>query len=303
MALTNKGSKWEIKNSLYLIFSFIPFLNCIPFFHMNSRIKNKRWAMLGWLAIILQILAILLIFITSVYYPESPNYSDVAEYPDRIDYLTQEQKEKYYNDNSYIYSTEYKLSMANEQYEQAVNQYNENKKQWEEKPEIAAQLDEYTYRMNIKTGILCACLIVLFLLWLILLIISFSERPKYLKLLQKSENNSSITKRLKSVKENIPENHIIKSKKIKTDDKMKTDINSATEEELTKLKGITIIDAKKAIAYREEHEGFSNIDEFFSCINAKPHIIAANEQLLSVGKYNDVSLQKIKNNDKRKIDL
>lgn len=52
------------------------------------------------------------------------------------------------------------------------------------------------------------------------------------------------------------------------------DVNSATAEALATLPGITIIDGKKAVSYREANGGFKNIDEFYSCINAKPHIIA-----------------------------
>mgnify|MGYP000800184658 CR=1 FL=1 len=55
MALTSKGTKWESKNSLYVILAFIPILNGLAFFHMNSRVKNKKWSLLGWFAIVFQI--------------------------------------------------------------------------------------------------------------------------------------------------------------------------------------------------------------------------------------------------------
>lgn len=311
MALTNKGAAWERKNSLYTIFSFIPVLNCIPFFHMHSRIENKRWALLGWFSIIVQILIIIaLFFIPSIQYsnaPERPRYSDVAGVnPSVEDFMSQEQKAKYYEDSSYINSTEFKLSEEYENYQQAYEQYWVDLREWEQRPEIAAQISEYENYGSVWGGILIALCIAFFIIYLLLIIISFTERPRYLKLLAQNENKNSITTRIKSVKDNrnnIDENQNTKPKNAPTNSTAKTDINSADEDALSTLKGITIIDAKKAIAYREEHGGFNNTGEFFACINAKPHIIAAIEEQLTVGDYKTKKTSRSENNGKRQLDL
>lgn len=54
---------------------------------------------------------------------------------------------------------------------------------------------------------------------------------------------------------------------------LQLDINTATEEQFASLTGLTIVDAKKAVAYRNNKGSFNSIDEFFNCIKAKPHII------------------------------
>lgn len=305
MALTNKGAAWERKNSLYLIFSFIPVLNCLPFFHMHSRIKNKKWALLGWFSLIIQILLIVVLFVTPfINAVERPYYSDVAGYiPSVEDFMNQEQKAKYYEDSSYSYSTEFKLSEEYEKYQEATEQYQVDENKWEQQPEIAEQISEYENYNSVRGGITVALPIALILIHLILIIISFTERPRYLKLLAQSENKDSITDRIKSVKDNIDKNQNVMPANAQADSAAKTDINSADEDALSALKGITIIDAKKAIAYREEHGGFSNTDEFFACINAKPHIIAAIEGQLTVGDYKTEKTNQPESNGKRQLDL
>lgn len=308
MALTNKGSKWERKNSLYIIFSFIPVLNCIPFFHMHSRIKNKKWALLGWFSIIIQILIIIaLSIIPDIQYynaPERPNYGDVTGgSPSVEDFMSKEQKAEYIEDSSYINSTEFKLSEEYEKYQEATEQYRADENKWEQQPEIAAQISEYENYGATWRGVLIAFRIAFFIIYLFLIIISFTERPRYLKLLAQSENKDNITERIKSVKDNIDKNQSVKPAKAQADSAAKTDINSADEDALSALRGITIIDAKKAIAYREEHGGFSNTDEFFACINAKPHIIAAIEGQLTVGDYKTEKTNQPESNGKRQLDL
>lgn len=83
------------------------------------------------------------------------------------------------------------------------------------------------------------------------------------------------------------------------------DVNSATAEALATLPGITIIDGKKAVSYREANGGFKNIDEFYSCINAKPHIIANIMNTVYVGTPVQASAQpKAKSSSpKRTIDI
>jgi len=47
MGITNKGRTWENGNSLWLIWSFIMFLNFIPFFWIGVRAKQKKWLVFG----------------------------------------------------------------------------------------------------------------------------------------------------------------------------------------------------------------------------------------------------------------
>ena len=64
----------------------------------------------------------------------------------------------------------------------------------------------------------------------------------------------------------------------------KININSADEKKLASLPGLTIIDAKKAIEYRDNNGGFDNEDAFFALLGLKPHIIVKLKDLIIVGQ-------------------
>lgn len=80
-----------------------------------------------------------------------------------------------------------------------------------------------------------------------------------------------------------------------------TNVNSASEKELTILPGISIITAKKIIKYRELHNGFSSKEEFYKEMKIKPHFQKQLDNLISV---NTVFEQEKQNeNNERIIDL
>lgn len=54
----------------------------------------------------------------------------------------------------------------------------------------------------------------------------------------------------------------------------KLNINAATDNELAALPGLNIIDAKKAVSYREENGDFTSIEQFIGLLDLKPHIAA-----------------------------
>ena len=64
----------------------------------------------------------------------------------------------------------------------------------------------------------------------------------------------------------------------------KTDINNASEIELTALPGISIVTAKKIIKKREEIGGFKNIKDFFLYLKFKPHMQNQLNSLVCVNK-------------------
>ncbi len=318
MALTSKGTKWESKNSLYVILAFIPILNGLAFFHMNSRVKNKKWSLLGWFAIVFQIIILVfgMVILPGIQYttgPEPLYYSDVATYPEVEDFMTKEQKAKFYEDSSYSDSTEFKLTAEYENYQKAIDQYYDDQEQWEQQPEVVAQEEKYDNYQGVINGLRYACVAAFAIVYLFLLIIVFNERPKYLRLLSQSENKTDFAERMNNVRQNmtqssgrnqsqnIVQNNVQNS--AQSTSAVKIDINSASEEELASLTGITIIDAKKAVAYREEHGGFSTVDEFFTCINAKPHIIVSLEPQLTVGDFKLEKSDTTGNTGKRQLDL
>lgn len=87
MALTNRGEKWERKNSLYLIFAFLPVFNSVTFFYINSRVKNKKRNAIAWVLILLQLALVVGLFIVSVISdPALPNYYTVEDFVYEVDY-------------------------------------------------------------------------------------------------------------------------------------------------------------------------------------------------------------------------
>ena len=305
MSITNKGSKWERKNSLYALLGFVPVLNCLAFFHMSSRVKNKKWSLLGWIVLIMNIVMLVVpVIAAEVNNPnDRPYYSSVKSPPEVVDYMTNEQKKLYYEDYSYEYSSDFKLTREYSNYKTAYDQWYEDSQKWEKRPEIVEQIEAYENFEGIQNGITMGLPAILCVLNLIFLIILLTERPKYLKLLAQSENISSVVNRIDSFRKNSLE-ETDKSKKtgVESNDIKQIDINSASEEELSALQGLTIVDAKKAISYREEHGGFNNADEFFTCINAKPHIIVNIQNSIIVGDYKTVKVEE-KTTGKRKLDL
>lgn len=306
MALTNKGSKWEMKNSLIFIWSLFPVLSCITFFGLNGRVKNKKWSILGWASIILNMILILLFVISCVFSNPNtrPYYSDVEKAPEVIDFMTDEQKKTYYNDYSYEFSSDFKITDEYVKYQKAYEYWCDKENEWEKQPDIAAQIDKYENFRSNQEVVIFSSVSAIFVIYAIFLIIALTDRAKYLKLLEQSENKSSIANRINTVAKNTNDKTDNVSKtEVKTAASQQIDVNSATEEELSVLQGLTIIDAKKAVAYREEHNGFDSIDEFFTCINAKPHIIVALEKQLTVGEYKTIQATKTDTPGKRMLDL
>lgn len=63
------------------------------------------------------------------------------------------------------------------------------------------------------------------------------------------------------------------------------DINNCDEGELEKLPGVSLVMAKKAIAYRESKGGFDSVDDFYESITLRPHFISQINDKIECGKY------------------
>ena len=53
MSITKKGKKWEILNSLWIIWTFTWVFNSVAFFWISLRAKHKKWILFGWLYLLL----------------------------------------------------------------------------------------------------------------------------------------------------------------------------------------------------------------------------------------------------------
>ncbi len=129
MALTNKGDKWERQNSLYLIMSFIPFLNAFCFMYMYDRTKHKPWRILMWITIAVSTVTIALFSTLNSYaYTEiaSEGYNNINEAPSINDFATQDYIDSFKNENG-SYKEEWYETEEYKAYEKADAEYNKQK--------------------------------------------------------------------------------------------------------------------------------------------------------------------------------
>ena len=80
-------------------------------------------------------------------------------------------------------------------------------------------------------------------------------------------------------------------------------INSADVKEITKLPGINVVQAKKAIRYREENGGFKTKVEFYTLLKLKEYFIKEIEDMIEIGETDNKN-KFIENEDKdRTVDF
>lgn len=297
MALTNRGSKWESKNSLYVLLAFIPVVNCMAFFHMSSRVKNKKWSILGWVTLFLSLALLLLSFISFTIQYDSPVQVDFSTAPQVSDYLGN----KFYEIDNYMDTPEYK-------------QYEEDYEAWKNLPETVAAREAQNQWADRWNAVFFGASAAYGIFYIVIVFFVFIERPKYIVQLAKQTNKNQAFSQMQFGNTGTPPypqanaaphpdlngpaapyNGQANTATTYAQPQpgtaqaptfaasQGTDINTADEAQLAALPGLTVIDAKKAITYREENAAFRSVDEFFSVIQAKPHIIARLQPLLYVG--------------------
>ena len=74
----------------------------------------------------------------------------------------------------------------------------------------------------------------------------------------------------------------------------KININTATAEELTDLKGVGETIAQRIIAYREQNGPFATANDLLNVNGIGPKIFSDNESVITVGNENETSMKKTK---------
>lgn len=296
MAKSKVGSAgWRFTNSLFFVLSFVPILQWIPYFIMNGKLPKKKWLLMGFSNILILVMLLSGTIINGVIYdrnrvsyPKSPSLEDYM----REDYL------------DYSYS-EYEKFPEYKEYEKAVEEYHATDEY------IAAKENNDQNSRRKRNVSLTLSLIFVMTYFVYLIIIFFVERYRYLRELSEYENRRGVygalkassnaykdadkaqsnkdTSNNKSEKNNVGNNKGRSDRNVNgaadtmqesiahTADKEamgnRINVNTATEEELQSLPTISIIDAKKIIEYRNKNGHFSDLDDFFTAFNAKPHMI------------------------------
>lgn len=96
-----------------------------------------------------------------------------------------------------------------------------------------------------------------------------------------------------------PEKIPAKEETVREDVTEKTDLNTASEEELSKLPGISIIIAKKIISTREEEGAFSSVNDFIKRMKIKPHFA---KRIVNMVETSEVKSAP-KNEKRRELDI
>ena len=305
MAAQTKKHRWV--DILLIVLSGIPFLNSYTLLHFGGRTKTKKWTRFGWIILFLNIVLILTMIMSVALresvrreYPESTR-PNVYDYVDRQSY-----------DNS-----QYDERTSLPGYDEYLNA----KYKWEHSEAYLAADTRYRNRRALFSGIHYAGLIAFCVVNLVTFFYVISQKNAYFEKCDQTENariKSSVYNRLEQElqqpqqprqprpltpvqqappqpvpvskfpepiqwPEPVPSPATEMPSRISAETPgQRLDINTATEDQLAALPGLTIIDAKKAIAYRDAHGGFADLDAFFAEINAKPHIIVRLQDQLTV---------------------
>lgn len=344
MAYTNKGSKWETQNSKIFILSFFPFLQSIPFFHMNSKIPNKKWKIEGILSIVMAFIFVVLSVAFAVTAWNDP-YDTTQGRPDQNDYITQSEFMEKYADEIENEGWTIESTPEYQEYDKAFDE-------WLNSDECN-ELEEKESQWNSRFMALMMASIALGAAFNIAMIISaFNQRVVFLRKLARIEDGKEVAQDFQSMRrvtanvanraqvlnqsvqparsvappvqptpQPVYQQPVVQAApvqsvaptqpvappvpvqpvapvqpapvqqapqkaftpppvsnpgEVKLDDlpDYMLNVNSATEAEIEALPGITIIDAKKAITYRENNGVFSTIDEFYDSMGLMPHVIA-----------------------------
>ncbi|MBI6874763.1 ComEA family DNA-binding protein [Clostridium aciditolerans] len=268
MAVTSKGSKWEISESCYIIAAFIPMMNWMAILYVGLTTNVKRWIYWGVFYATPLILSICLLYFSGGHpgdFEAFERYCNLLqimaiiqafwirkEYLIRLEairegkILTKDEVKAILEKNKSINSDK-KVS--------AVKDSQENTKE--------SMINEFTNAIEQSESLLT----------------KDKEIPK-------TKDNPRNTKEIKI---NQVNNFKEKRDNILTKGRKEAiniiDINTASESELASLPGIGLILAKKAINHRETKGYFNSVDEFSKILSLKPHILERIKPLVIVNKF------------------
>lgn len=287
MAITNKGTKWEMKNSWFFIFLIFLPINFICYLIMNGRQPKRQYIVKAFLCIFT---VLILFFSVSL-------SSDIVsalrkDYPDNKPQASDYLGYGYTDIENYEDTDEYKA------YQKALDVYEDS----EEYKEIENYNIDMRNTVNAITMVIIPNTVLVFLT-LMSIICFFIDRPKYLRELCENENRSKV-ETLLTTNNSSKKSQSYYHEQFHNESLKSIDINGISEEDLATVPLLNIIDVKNIIHYRNENGGFSSEDEFFNCFNAKPHVIAKLSGLIIINsKSNSSANHQADNSGNRRFDI
>lgn len=268
--MSTEKKKKSVIDILLIVFSFIPFLNTFTLLHFGGRIKDKRFTRNGWIILFVNILLIVVFFLTF-----SLEYVDVAQLP----YDKEPNVYDYVDRQAYDNATYAEREALPGYYE-----YKDAYDKWKSSEEYVAAYNANRSFRSAMEGLRYGVAIAINVVNLVIFFYMISKKQYYFDRLDSmpDKNRAEVYERLKDA---VPtQNGTDRQSAVPAppsqqpahspEPEIKTvDVNLATEEEIGALPGLTIIDGKRAVEYRNENGPFRSPDDFFEAIRVKPHVM------------------------------
>ncbi|WML33264.1 helix-hairpin-helix domain-containing protein [Clostridium sp. OS1-26] len=264
MAVTSKGSKWEISESCYIIVAFIPMMNWMAILYVGLTTNVKRWIYWGIFYATPLIISICLLYFSGGH---PGDYEALEKYCNLLQIMAIIQA--FWIRKEYLIRLEAiregKILTKDE-----VKAIIEKNKLINSDKKVSEVKDS---QENIKESIV----------------------NEFTATTRESESLLTKDKKIPKTKDNLQSTKEIKINQVnnsrdKTDNilikgkKEAININTASEGELASLPGIGLILAKKAINHRETKGSFNSIAEFAEILSLKPHVLERIKPLIIVNK-------------------
>ncbi|MBO0525271.1 helix-hairpin-helix domain-containing protein [Clostridium botulinum] len=245
MAATQKGSKWEMKRSLWILCSFVVLVNGMGMYFAGKKTKVKRWYNYGliytamsWVGLIMggELTGFLesigcIIFFLDYIICIVHSFKIRKEYLVRLEILEDKNVEQ--NEMNFIRS-----KIAKEYGLDDINSNNTIK---------GNTSQNYLVRERFN--------------------INVEAKTESFHMKNEEENINNISQVMPKVESAV--NNMGNS----INNEGLLDINSCSELELSRLPGMGLILAKKAANLRNSKNGFDSVDEFIEVVGVKPHFV------------------------------
>ncbi|NRT36491.1 helix-hairpin-helix domain-containing protein [Clostridium beijerinckii] len=267
MKITEKGTRWEIIHSLWIIWSFIWLVNGVGIFLAGKRTRVQKWyrigliyTAVGWFTMIMGAelnkgnhnivnSAIMMTFFITYVVCIIHSFSIRKEYLMRLEIMEKQKTEQ-------IVANNLKEKIARE-YGMNSDKGNYSPNNIEDRNQSNANILYNNQHINENKQ-------------------TFNSQMNFNQNEQVYNREERINKetRIYSTENNSVKNDVSERKNEERLGTSRTekllDVNSCTEDELLQLPGVGIIEAKKAINFRNNNE-FNSVDEFIQVLNIKPH--------------------------------
>lgn len=295
----NESTSWRIKKSLIFLLAFVPLLQWVPCFVMNGNIRSKKWLMEGF-AYFFMIVAV----IVAITFSNSYEDTHLMSYPDGKPVISDYLGDHYYQIEDYDKTPEYAQYEADYEIYESSDEYKEVYENNYHVRNVRRQVESIVYRTFSLAMLLYAVLIF------------FVERYRYLDALSEKENRSAVYRSLSAggpvqsrpadqrtnrpadrpedrggqtrhmslqdTQRSEPPGHERPDNESIMHENARLNVNRASEAEIAELPGISVLDAKKAVEYRNAKGGFRTRDEFFDSFSARPHVIVRLQDSITV---------------------